>query len=50
VRGNMWLIGKFESESLAGSVFVGFLAILCGAIAWNCAEYVFSHLLIRWER
>lgn len=44
----MWPVGKFESESLAGSVFLGFLTILCGAIAWNCFEFVFNQLSIRW--
>jgi hypothetical protein len=41
-------IGPTRFESIMFLVFAACFFMVCGAIAWNCFEFVSSHLSIRW--
>ena len=41
-------IGPTRFESFVFMAVVAFVFMVCGAIAWNCFEFISSHLSIRW--
>jgi hypothetical protein len=43
-------VGPTESESIIFLVIAACFFIACGALAWNCVEFIYSHLPIRWAR
>ena len=44
----MWPVGPTRFESFVFGVVVACVFMVCEAIAWNCVEFVSSHLSIRW--